>query len=777
MKVFGLFGLALFCSLSANAGKFVPVAPDLSGIVTDAGLVAKIGKAGFWDMQVGSDKQSCGSCHFHAGVDIRTTNVLSPGLFDVTVPQSAEGGDGKFGSTRSDTGAVQTGGLPSTRPAGAGVKLSPGDFPQHMLSNALDRNSAIISTTNDRVSSQGTFGGVFGRVHPSRGDDTCAPAKEGVFVANGISTRKVEPRHTPTMINTVFFPALFWDGRAKDTFNGVDPFGMRSVTAEPTKRLMVRQADGSYALEFLKMENAAFASLAVGPPLSRFEMSCNGRTFADVGRRLLGRKPLALQQVHKQDSLLAGLRANSGRGLRDEYKDYIRQAFDAKYWGAPGRYRILDNRNGTSSLIEDLNGYTQEELNFSMFWGVSLMMYAHTLVSDQSEFDTLLASGDLATNGLFAGAGATCLSPTGRADPLLVQGCTQFARTQGALGADGIRGGGCVTCHNSSVNQDANDPIVMAVGARFEGKPFQLISDGGATGGGARLQGDQGWRVTGTRNSFVDPFIAGNDPYGQPLSLAVQLRNYLANGKDKKFLLDFNLQRAVEAGGQFPVGAFDTLAPGRLGVAGASKVPILRSVALTPPYFSHGGESNLRQVIQFYNRGGNRRDIAPNPARENAAGVNCLTGDTSGTGPLGIGVYPLTGVTDCSSNTGASVRVLNFLDCEDPAQLGACTVAGKTVATDDIAAMVRFLQSLTDPRIQCSAAPFDQPSINIPIVQTGNGEVRVRIPASGALGFKQSSGLCTPNAGDLFAPGMQARLLGKQLRDTDPDDAGNTEDD
>jgi hypothetical protein len=38
-----------------------------------------LGKTIFWDQQMGSDSvQSCGSCHFHAGVDNRTKNQLNP---------------------------------------------------------------------------------------------------------------------------------------------------------------------------------------------------------------------------------------------------------------------------------------------------------------------------------------------------------------------------------------------------------------------------------------------------------------------------------------------------------------------------------------------------------------------------------------------------------------------------------------------------------------------------------------------------------------------------
>lgn len=39
-----------------------------------------LGKALFWDMEIGSDgSTACASCHYHAGVDHRITNQLNPG--------------------------------------------------------------------------------------------------------------------------------------------------------------------------------------------------------------------------------------------------------------------------------------------------------------------------------------------------------------------------------------------------------------------------------------------------------------------------------------------------------------------------------------------------------------------------------------------------------------------------------------------------------------------------------------------------------------------------
>src|SRR5881397_3030655 len=52
--------------------------PDLTAYVQDEKLLVVLGKALFWDMQVGSDgRVACASCHFHAGADHRVQNQLS----------------------------------------------------------------------------------------------------------------------------------------------------------------------------------------------------------------------------------------------------------------------------------------------------------------------------------------------------------------------------------------------------------------------------------------------------------------------------------------------------------------------------------------------------------------------------------------------------------------------------------------------------------------------------------------------------------------------------
>jgi hypothetical protein len=108
---------------------------------------------------------------------------------------------------------------------------------------------------------------------------------------------------------------------------------------------------------------------------------------------------------------------------------------------------------------------------------------------------------------------------------------------------------------------------------------------------------------------------------------------------------------------------------------------------------------------------------------------------------------------------------LGLLDCDAN---GSVTC---DVATDDLSAVVRFLESLSDRRVQCDRAPFDHPGLSVPHGRTAADterpgaadDMRFLLPAVGAEGYEPSSGLCIPNAGDLFAPGMQGRVGGVRV--------------
>src|SRR5882672_5097550 len=67
----------------------VPKSPDLATFVRDERALEVLGKALFWDMQVGSDGiQSCASCHFTGGADSRIKNQIDPGGNVQPVPTS-----------------------------------------------------------------------------------------------------------------------------------------------------------------------------------------------------------------------------------------------------------------------------------------------------------------------------------------------------------------------------------------------------------------------------------------------------------------------------------------------------------------------------------------------------------------------------------------------------------------------------------------------------------------------------------------------------------------
>jgi cytochrome c peroxidase len=55
----------------------IPKPSNLDKYVRDEKTLLVLGKALFWDVQVGSDGQTaCATCHFHAGADHRVQNQL-----------------------------------------------------------------------------------------------------------------------------------------------------------------------------------------------------------------------------------------------------------------------------------------------------------------------------------------------------------------------------------------------------------------------------------------------------------------------------------------------------------------------------------------------------------------------------------------------------------------------------------------------------------------------------------------------------------------------------
>ncbi|HXU79889.1 MAG TPA: cytochrome c peroxidase, partial [Polyangia bacterium] len=293
----------------------VPEPANLSDFVVDRTKAIILGKALFWDMQIGSDGiQACASCHFHAGADSRARNQLSPGL-----------------NNRNSDGTPNPDRVASK---GFNYALTADDFPFRLLADPTDRNSTVLRDTNDQVSSQGVKYRKFVGVTPGVAIDVSQFADDpDGFKVGGLNVRRVVPRHAPSVINAVFNHRQFWDGRAQNEFNGANPFGTRDPYAG------VWRADTPNVLPLrisLAIANASLASQAVGPPVSSFEMSADGRTFIDIGDKFMrpmrdsGKKmkqlrPLGQQIVHPQDSVLGPYSRSPQTGLTfSGYSELIR---------------------------------------------------------------------------------------------------------------------------------------------------------------------------------------------------------------------------------------------------------------------------------------------------------------------------------------------------------------------------------------------------------------------------------------------------------------------
>lgn len=268
------------------------------------GLLSKkaaliLGKALFWDMQVGSDGQACASCHFHAGADSRSRNQISPRLKNV------------------DPALQGILNLTATGGGGPDNQLVAEDFPFHQLdideeveeegSAGAKRASEVIFDTDDVASSMGVFPADFDNITPGDPNDAGIPFVDAVFniqtpgaVNIGDNVRRVEPRNTPTTINAVFNHSNFLDGRAHNEFNGQSVIGPLDTEAG----IWVADWNGNLTREQVRIPNSSLASQAVGPPTSNLEMSFFDRPFPEIARKLFSLQPLDLQKVHPTDSVL-----------------------------------------------------------------------------------------------------------------------------------------------------------------------------------------------------------------------------------------------------------------------------------------------------------------------------------------------------------------------------------------------------------------------------------------------------------------------------------------
>lgn len=543
----------------------VPGPANLDEFVADRAAAIALGKALFWDMQVGSDGlTACATCHFNAGADSRARNQLSPGLKRVHADGTASP-DTTFDSGR-----------------GPNTLITAADFP--------------LFPSNDVMSSQGVFSTLFEALSGLPIEiQRVTPDTDGFRLSNA-NTRRVEPRNTPSVVNSVFNFRNFWDGRAQNVFNGVNGLGDR----DPSARVFRADDPAGPLAVSVRLEDSSLASQAVTPVVSANEMSAVGRIFPDVGQKLIGGRrergfplpglrPLGLQRVHGEDSVLGGMSRAPRPGLSSSYASMVRAAFHRKWWDSPRLIRVAPD--GGASVVADFDRdprtreYTLMQYNFSLFFGLAVQMYESTLVADDSPYDRFM-DGEASAISAQAVAGVDVFRSQAR--------------------------GRCINCHE-------NAELTGASVRRVRQSPTR-IREGQAL--------DRGFNNIGVLSTTEDPAVGGNDAFGVPLS-TVRLLN--------------------------PPPAEP------IAVDGAFKVPGLRNVELTAPYFHNGGHRTLRDVLLFYSRGGDALPIR-------------------------------------STDGSLVIAPLNVLDN----------------TAEELDALEAFLLALTDDRVRTRRAPFDHPQLFVP---------------------------------------------------------------
>lgn len=535
MRLFYSFAVCLMVSFSttAEAQDFgplnvstTPLPSNLLEFVQDMDRAVELGKAFFWDMQAGSDGlTACATCHYSAGADTRNKNQAHPGV---------AGSFQRFGPNHTFVHS---------------------DFPLRKLADPDDALSSVIWDSAEVVGSQGipkqAFNGVDLGLNGSEEEDDCSPIPDPVHNVLGINTRQTTGRNAPHAVNAIFYVDAFWDGRARSDFNGVDPSG----NGNPNAMIRKVDADGNIIPCGISMDRAALASQSIGPPLSSVEMSGVGRDWNDLGKKMCNVMPLSRQQVSMTDSVLGpyAVPAGDGKGLNISYVEMIQAAFRPEYWNSDA---LFDN-NGAHIGNGNPDGpdqFTLMEQNFSLIWGLAVLCYESTLVSDQTRFDEYLAGNEDALtpeeeNGMdaFYSGGTKCSKC--HSGPLL------SAATWGELNTDTAVGIGPVVTVETNAEDGYGDKGFFNIGVRPSGQDI-----------GRAGIGDQTWAaqyLAGMTSALPGPVHPDED----------------ISGMDKN--------------------------------VGAYKTPTLRNIELTGPFMHNGSQATLLQVVQFYTRGGDFTHMNP----------------------------------------------------------------------------------------------------------------------------------------------------------------------
>jgi len=420
-----------------------------------------------------------------------------------------------------------------------------------------------------------------------------------------VNVRRVTGRNAPSVINAVYNYRNFWDGRANHFFNGVTPFGMRDQNAKVFKIV-----GGTADAVSIAIPLSSLASQAVGPPLNSNEMSFSGKAFAKLGKKLLSLKPLAKQLVSSTDSKFGPLSRSPQLGLDTSvtYISLIQAAFNSQWWNSDNVITFVNGQpviSGPKGSPLTTDEFTVMEANFSLFWGLAIQAYEQTLVSDDSKFDK------------FREGSASLTSQE-------QQGLNLF-----------MGKGRCISCHSGPEFTNASVSVFNS-----QGPIDRMIMKNGDP-----ALYDLGFYNIAIRGTNEDIGIGDNI-----LSFPIGISKQNSNGTviDSFTIINpnnFQIPGPIQSGE-------------RVAVDGAFKVPTLRNVELTAPYFHNGAKATLKELMIAYNAGN---------------------------------LFRVENVNDMPPD----ILQLNLASSEEDA-------------------IIAFLLTLTDERVRNQSAPFDHPQLFIP---------------------------------------------------------------
>ena len=524
------------------------------------------------------------------------------------------------------------------------ITLIPNNFPRNKKSDVRDFSSEFLRQTNtivgsagiqrDRIKNNGQRSFV-PLVTLDRSDYKMPLAGEsGVF----LNTRRKAARNAPSVINAVYNYRVLWNGKAANSFNGNTPFGENDTRTT----VFVTLPSGYLQQKSVHINNAALASQSMGSMNNPSEMTTEQQGLGSPGGHNLFMKLTRRRKLLTRHPL-----ARQEVSPTDSVLGHLANP-------SGKGLTVADYKTMIQEAFQDRwwNNTTQKiVINFSNEFERNIKDLEDTSIEDFSQIE--------ANFSLFFGLAiykyeSTLVSDDTPVDRYLNGDHTALNDSELIGLRIAAKEARCLNCHG---------------GAEFTFASVSRIHSQGLTRNRRGDLIDEGFNNIGVTPTLDDLGVGEHGP----------------KVKDGRVYEISEARKANNAN-------LD------LGADGAFKIPSLRNVALTAPYFHNGSESTLEDLIDFYFRGGNYR-------REDAANGHPIVGYSNDR-------------TQESLITG--LGILSGPKQDSFVGLNSATLNPGGLDDEDKGHLVDFLKALSDERVVYNRAPFDHPEIRIPHGHVGN---------------------------------------------------------